>query len=207
MTMPKLKHPLVIRERKTSAAAVIIYSRAIVLKMTDSTWFPDPPVTLADLSTDTDALEQAEAAVRNRGKGLAEVRNGKLRQVNIDLDALRGYVQWVADANPNEAALIAASAGMRLKRVGARHKLVLAAERGAVPDSVKLSAKAVHKHAAYEWQVSADGGETWVSVGVSTVADITVPGLTSGVLYHFRFRSTVGRTTSNWCSPIRYRVP
>ncbi len=69
---------------------------------------------------------------------------------------------------------------------------------------MKLMAKAVRRGAAYQWEMSADGGVTWVSIGITTIADTKVPGLTRGATYMFRLRSTVGRVTSGYCDPISY---
>ena len=68
----------------------------------------------------------------------------------------------------------------------------------------KLVAKAVKRGAAYEWEMSSDGGKTWVTVAKSTVANTTVSGLVAGTLYMFRFRSTVGQVTSAPCNAIPF---
>ena len=77
----------------------------------------------------------------------------------------------------------------------------------ATPQTVKLIAKAVKRGAAYEWAYSADNGVTWISAGTTVgLADTTIAGLTVGHTYLFRFRTTVGRTTSDWTQYISFLV-
>jgi hypothetical protein len=69
---------------------------------------------------------------------------------------------------------------------------------GKAPQEVVLRAKAAKGHAVYEWQSSSDGGKTWIALAPTTQANTTLSGLTLGVAYQFRFRTTVKRVTSDW---------
>ncbi len=206
--MARLKHPLVQLpvDRSTPVAEVIVYARHAVTKFTGNSWVTSPTITPLTLSNDTDALEASEAAVLDRGRGAAPARNGKLTKVFTDLEALRSNVQTAVDANLAQADEIAAACGMTLRQFTKHQKEQIDASMTTTPGMVQLKVKAVRRGASYEWQFSADGGKTWIAAGTTTISDTTIPGLTVGTEYVFRFRSTYGRVTSDWCTPFPFLV-
>jgi hypothetical protein len=199
----RTRYPVVRREHPSSVSAVIVYGRHVILVMTNNAWFPSPPIALAVVSSDIDALENAEVATKGRAQGMVQIRNDKLKKVNSDLDLLEAYAQQIIDSHPDLAETIASSGGMHLRRLPTRNKPVLAAAMTGTPGNVRLDAKAVRRSgASYEWQYSPDDGKTWIAGGITTHANTTVTGLSPGATYLFRFRSTIGKTTSDWCPPI-----
>lgn len=94
---------------------------------------------------------------------------------------------------------------MYQKRSSARPKPELAAAMGPSPGQVIVRAKAV-RGAAYEWQMSTDGGATWVDVGLTTVATTGVGGLVKGTTCLFRFRTTRRNVTGGWSQSIGFFV-
>jgi hypothetical protein len=206
--VPKLQHATVVLgvTRGSSVGAVLLYSRLVGSMMSGNARFANPFLPLSVLAADTDALEQSQTQVESRQRGAVPVRDGKLAKVFADLTLLQGFVQMLCDQSPLEAGLIAEAAGMSLKKAGKRSKAPLAASMAPyAPGAVLLVAKAVRKGASYEWQVSTDG-VVWTTVGYSTVANITVPNLTPGTRYHFRFRTTFGHETSDWGQPITFMM-
>jgi hypothetical protein len=202
----RLLHPLVhlLVDRKTPVPEVLVYVRHVCTVLTGNTWVPTTTIALTTVSTDADALQTAQTAALTKGIGLAETRNHKLATVFTDLDTLRTNVQTVVDADTAHAAEIAQACAMSLKKAPKRQKAQLAAKMTTTPGVAKLVAKAVKRGAAYEWEMSSDGGKTWVVVAKSTVASTTVSGLVAGTIYMFRFRSTVGQVTSDPCNPIAF---
>ena len=202
----KLLHPLVylLVNRHTPVPEVLLYVRHVVTSLTGNSWVPTTTVALTTVSNDADALQTSQTAALTKGLGLAEARNHKLSTVFTDLDTLRANVQVAIDANVAHAAEIAQSCAMSMKKPGKRQKAQLAARMTSAPGVAKLLAKAVKRGAAYEWEMSSDGGKTWVTVAKSTVANATVSGLAAGTIYMFRFRSTVGQVTSDPCNPISF---
>jgi hypothetical protein len=96
---------------------------------------------------------------------------------------------------------------MTLKKSTKHNKRELTAQMTKTPGMLKLLAKSVKKGAAYEWAYSADGGKTWISAGLTVGhADTTIAGLTPGITYWFRFRTTVGRVTSDWSTHLEFLV-
>ena len=205
--MARLRHPVVVlgATRETPVPDVIVYSRHVNLSMSADARFSAMAAQLAALGVNTDSLEQAEVAVLRRGKGLADARNARLAKVFTDLEGLRTGVQALVDVDVEHAAELSLAAGMSLRKRGQRHKANLAASMTSTPGMVQLVAKAVRKGASYEWAYSIDG-TTWVSAGISTVANITIGNLTPLTLYYFRFRSTIRHTTSDWSQVISFLV-
>lgn len=205
--MAKIRHPAVVLgvTRETPVPGIILYSRHVNLSMSGDARFSAMAALLATLGSDTDALELAETSVLSRGKGLAQVRNVLLIKVFTDLEGLRAGVQTLVDASPELGSVLSEAAGMGLKKRGTRNKANLAASMTSTSGTVRLVAKAVRKGASYEWQYSSDG-TTWVTAGISTVANMTISGLTPLTLYHFRFRSTFRHTTSDWSQVISFFV-
>ena len=163
------------------------YAKAIETAMTGNPSFPSPMPPLATLSADIAAFDAAEAAVLTRTKGAVEDRNMKLATLKSDLGHLVAYVQLVADGSPAAAETIIQSAGLGVQKIAARNKTDLSAVQGAVPGTIKLSAKAVSKRASYEWQYSADQ-KSWTNAPVTLQAKTVIVGLSSAATYFFRCR-------------------
>jgi hypothetical protein len=123
-----------------------------------------------------------------------------------DVRALCAYVQTIADANEAQSAAIIESAGMSTRNAGARSKADLEATMGPGVGLVMLRAKAAARHAAYEFQYSADAGKTWIALPVTTLADTSAASLVVGSSYEFRVRSTIGRVASDWSQVITFLV-
>jgi hypothetical protein len=174
--------------------------------MTNNPWFPSPTPPLATLTADLDALELAEATARNRSKGSAAARNLKKKKVVDDLTELKGYVQSIVNQSPDKEIAIIECAGMSTRQLMPRQKPALEALMGPSPGQVIVRAKAVGKRAAaYEWQVAVSGN-AWSTIGTTTVAETSVPGLTAGTTYLFRLRTTVKNTTGDWSQSVSYLV-
>jgi hypothetical protein len=89
------------------------------------------------------------------------------------------------------------------KKSSARPKPDLAAAMGKTPGQVIVRARAV-RGSAYEWQSSTDGGATWLSLGITTVANTSAAGLARGTTCLFRFRTTRGSVTGDWSPTISF---
>jgi hypothetical protein len=122
------------------------------------------------------------------------------------LTRLKGYVQGVADENPDFAAAIIESAGLSVAARGNKPKAALGVLPGRVSGSVRLAVKAVAKVASYEWQRSKDAGKTWLDLPRTLQAKTTVSELTPGVTYGFRFRAVTRRGVGDWCDAAWYVV-
>ena len=189
-------HAIATLKLSRRVADVSAFAQSVFNAMNKNPAFPAPTPLLATIEADVTALEVAEAIAITKSKGAAEARNAKLATLEADLEYLRAYVQQVADASTNPVAVIE-SAGMSVRKSGARLKGELTARPGEVSGSVDLFAKAVAASAAYEWQYSIDQ-KTWTPAPLTLQAKTTVAGLTPAVSYFFRFRPTTRTGTGNW---------
>ena len=170
-----------------------------------SKMFPTPPVPIATVLSDISALSAAETNAIARTKGLITIRDAKLAVVIADCKQLHGYVQTQANANPTQAAEIAAAAAMTLRKAGARHKSDLAVKQ-TVSTTVKVTAKSVKGARSHEWQYSTDGGKTWIAAPPTSQSSTTIPNLTPGVLHMFRQRVITKAGPSDWSQPFSFLV-
>jgi hypothetical protein len=175
----------------------------------NQTLFPNPPVPLATARAQIQDLATAEQATKTGTKGTVAVRNAKLAVVVTTMESFRMYVQSQCDANPEQAALIAAAAGMSIAKSPGFAKPVLQAELGVQSGTVQLIANAtllagrgVRKKTSFNWEVSADGGKTWTVVPSTPLTRTTVTGLTPLVTYAFRVCVTVSATTGEWSQAV-----
>jgi hypothetical protein len=67
-----------------------------------------------------------------------------------------------------------------------------------------LAVKAVAKRAAYEWQMSVDGGKTWVDLPRTLQAKTSVSGLTPTKMYLFRYRAVTNTGCGDWSDPLEF---
>ena len=179
----------------------ITYARSIVRAMTNNPSFPSPVPPLATIEAAIDALAEAETARLARTAGTVPVRNAKRKQVKQLLEQLCSYVQVTADATEQPLSIIE-SAGMSVKRKGGPPPPVFGAKPGQNSGSVILVAPKAGNRAAYEWQMSTDGGKTWVTLEVTVKATTTVHGLTPGSTVSFRYRTVTKNGTGDWSEPV-----
>jgi hypothetical protein len=180
---------------------VILYSNNIVLKMTNNPNFAAPTPALALLVAGVNDLHTAETAALSRAKGAATVRNDKRAALVSLLSQLRGYVQSVADATPENGAAIIESAGLGVRKVVLRGKRAFAAKQGPVASSAIVTAVTAGPRSSYEWQYSTDGGKTWVMAPATTQGKTTIGGLPSGSTVQFRYLSVTPKGGQGDWSP------
>jgi hypothetical protein len=184
---PIVRRTTAVLKIPTRKSLVGPYATSILAAMTGNANFPNPTPALATVQADLVAYEAAEAQVVTRVKGAAVARNAKFLVLHADLEHLMAHVQQVADANPANAQDIIMSAGFAIRKATPRTKSDIAIVAGAVPGSVKLTAKSVAHRASYEWQFSTDQ-KSWTNAPSTLQSKTVISGLTSGTIYYFRFR-------------------
>jgi len=183
-------------------ADFIAYGTGIVHAMTNNPAFPAPVPALSALSAALSELQAAETLALTKAKGTAAARNDKRAVVVSLLQQLRGYVQAVADATPENGATIIQSAAIAVRKTPVRTTRVFAVKPGAVSGAVKITATIAARRASYEWQYSTDGGKTWVSAPATLQAKTTVTGLPSGATAQFRFKTVTKTGEGDWSQAI-----
>jgi hypothetical protein len=188
-------------------ADVILYSNNIVQRLTNNPYFPTPTPTLAVLTAAVADLHDAETAALSRAKGAATVRNDKLTALVAQLQQLRGYVQGVADATPENGAAIIESAGLAVRKTPTHGKRPFAAKPGALSGTAIVTAVSAGARSSYEWQYSVDGGKTWVSAPATIQGKTTIGGLPVGTTVQFRYLPVTAKDgQGDWSQPISLLV-
>jgi hypothetical protein len=197
---------VVLRSLPASSVNAAMLARSVVTAMTDEPWFPSPSPSLARVSDDIAALEEANVAVLTRTYGTNSTRKHLLAVVRADFGQLAAYVQAIADANVQQAEVIVAAAGMSLKKPSRWNTPPFRVVDGPVSESVKLIAKWAGDRATYEYAYSLDGGQTWTLVKVIMQSKMTLFGLTRGQTYGFRCRVATKDGVGNWSDAVVHLV-
>jgi hypothetical protein len=181
---------------------LITYVQGILKAMTGNPTFPTPNPPLTAVSGAVNALQAAETAALTRATGTVATRNEKRATLVMLLELLRGYVQSVADASPENAISIIESSGLALRKTTVHAPRVFAAKATTLSGTVKLTAPLAGRRAAYRWQYSTDGGKTWVDASETLQAKTTLTGLSAGTTVQFRYRSVIKGGASDWSAPL-----
>jgi hypothetical protein len=197
---------IVVLSLSSSAPALSTAGHSIVTQMTGNPHFTNPNPSLASVAGLLGQLDVAQTATKTRTSGTVPVRDEAKVAVKGALHALKSYVQQIADANPDQAESIIASAGMGVKKSPTRTKVGFTAKAGAVSGAVHLVAKAEASRASYEWQWSGDGGKTWTTVPVTIQARTTITGLPVATSCLFRYRPVTKRGEGDWSQVVTLLV-
>lgn len=189
-----------------SVPALVKFAQAVVAALTNNAFFPNPNPPLSAVSALVTKLDAAETAVKTRAAGTVEARDAAKEQLIDALHDIRGYVQSTANANPDQAEAMVASAALRTKRIPVRAKAALAVTPADVSGAAKIEAKAVARRAAYEWQWSGDGGKTWTALPPTLQSRTSVEGLPVGTSCSFRVRALTRTGEGDWSQVVTYLV-
>jgi hypothetical protein len=181
---------------------LVEYVRGVLAAMATSPHFPAPTPPLATVATSVSALEAAQAVTRTRALDSIALRDAARAQLLDLMRILFGHVQQVADASPEQAEAIIASAGLRSHSIGVRHKPPFVVKAGTVTGSAHLVAKAASKRAAYVWQYSLDGGKTWTPATTTKQASTIFTGLPVATRVSFRFYAVTRSGAGDWSQPV-----
>jgi len=169
--------------------------------------FPNPSPALATIDSAVSDLEKAQAAVLARVKGATEQRAAKRAALVQLVEALRNYVQGVADlANPEDAAATIHAAGFSVRKVPPHRARVFSVIQGVMTGSVKVVAPSGGKRASYDWQWSTDGGKTWTLAPSTLQSKTTLQGFAAGSTVSFRYRVTTKAGEGEWSQAIAFLV-
>jgi hypothetical protein len=167
----------------------------------NATAFPSPTPTLVVFAGHIADLASTQAGSKTRAHGSAALRDVARKVVIQDCNELAAYVQAIAALTPESAATVAGQAGMRLRKPQQPSKPPLAVKQ-TLSGVVRIVAKAIDGAQAYDWQISSDGGKTWVSLPTSTQASTYVSGLVPGSTMTFRHRAITKAGPADWGQPV-----
>jgi hypothetical protein len=201
-----IHRPVVSLRLPGTVGLLIALVQAIIQAMTGNALFPNPTPALATVAAALAELVKAEAAAQTRTKGSIETRNAKRAALLLLVDALRGYVQTIADSDNANGAAIIQSAGMAVRKLPVRAKRAFDVVQGRVTGTVNVTAPVVAARATYDWQWSTDGGKTWQSAPSTLRSKTTFLGFAAGSTVSFRFRANTKVGEAEWSQPIAFIV-
>jgi len=194
---------LAVLKLPTSAPALVSVARTILAAMTNNPSFPDPSPPLDAVAGAVAELSVAEVATRTRTRGTVALRDVKRATLVALLMGLRAYVQGVVDAQePEHAATLIESAGMRVRSRGLPNKPPFDVRPGVLPGSVRLAVRSAGDRAAYCWAWSADAGVTWHEAPCTLQARTALSGLPSVAMCAFRYRAVTKAGDGDWSEPV-----
>jgi hypothetical protein len=117
----------------TKVPALVQVAKAILEAMTNNRSFPRPSPSHAAVAPAIADRQAAEVATLSRTRGTAAVRDDKRAALASLLVALKGYVQGLADDDPERAETLIESAGMNVKPKGSPRKRPLMSNRAPSP--------------------------------------------------------------------------
>jgi hypothetical protein len=186
----------------SKVADLIAYATRIIAAMTGNPLFPTPTPPLPTVTAALGDLQTAETAALARTQGAATTRNEKRAALVIMLRQLRGYVQSIADATPENGPSIIESAAMAVRKTPVRAAQAFAVKQGVVSGSARVTGIVAARRASYEWQYSLDGGKTWVATAGTLKASVTVTGLPVGTAVQFRYRAITKAGEGDWSQAV-----
>jgi hypothetical protein len=178
------------------------FARSIVIAMTGNAWFPNPSPPLMVITNDANNLEAAYLATQTGKKGASAYMKAMTNILHISLWNLAHYVEYIANAGPNNADTIIKSSGMEVKQSFAHKK----SELNVIPTGkgeVTLTCP-YQRNANYRWEYST--GDPSIENGWSFLVEVrqtrvVYKGLYSGTVYHFR-QWTIGTKGTNPVSQV-----
>jgi hypothetical protein len=160
---------------------------------------PDPDIT--DFKLHIEELNDAAAAFINRTASKT-TRDIKQSAVVADIRKLKLYVQRLVDASPEQAAVIANYACMKLKVFHKKQKEVFRAKNNMLPGVIDLFAAGGPRGSFHEWCMSTDK-ITWTELTSTVKGKTQVTGLESISAYYFRHRITTPKEgKGDWEQPF-----
>jgi hypothetical protein len=201
VTNKSVHRSLAILKLPKVVAQIITFAQNVLAAMTNNPKFPSPSPALSLLAAAITALGLAEATALTRAKGSATTRNDKKAALVALLQALRTYVQTVADADAENSANIIQSAGFAVKKTTLHKPRTFTVVQGAVSGTAKVVCPTAGHRASYDWEYSSDGGKTWVPLPSSLQARTSVVGLAQGSTVQVRYRAVTKAGVADWSQP------
>lgn len=184
-------------------ALKIQFYRNVIAEMTGNEYFPNPDVSMADL---TAALNEFENNYFFSRAGSDESFI-KLRQSQKAADDLfrktAKYVDRIANGNK---AIIISSGFVESGQPSSSRRSIFSVKNSDLPCQIIVRCKAVSGAKAYCWQSAEteipEKDKGWTYAGVSTQATFTIVELTSLKKYWFRFCAVKSSGMTAWSEPI-----
>lgn len=197
---------VVVLKPPRSASSYISWVAMILQKTAASSWFPHPTPSLAEVKAALDTMETAQVATLSGGLAKTTTRDAARRSVHGLVERLASYVQGIADANRDQSLAIIQSAGLEAKKSSGSRAHTFEAKRRGPSGTAHLTAPGAGDRAKYFWQMSLDGGLTWIDLPSTTKSSTDVKNLARGTTVLFRYKTLTTKGESNWSDSLPYFV-
>jgi hypothetical protein len=205
--MPKvIIHRLIaVLNKPAHIADEIKYGQSVLTAMTGNPLYPGADVVLKPLAASLSKYDTTTTASKTRASGTVAARRAARVVFIACLDDTRGFVQHLADADPENAEPIITGAAMSVRKLPVRAPQSFGVTQGSVSGQVHVHTPSAGR-AAYEWQYSLDGGKTWQDVEPTLQARTTISGLPAGTTVLFRHRILTRAGRGDWSVPTSFLV-
>jgi hypothetical protein len=191
-----------------SVSQIITSANHYVQCMTGNVHFPAPTPTLAAVDAQILVLTAAYNVSLTRVKGAANKMHVELSTLKVLLKGLAGYVETMANADPQNAENIINSSGMPVKKTPVHQPKIFSAVAMKTPGMVRLNSKAVPR-ASYVYEMTTDltNAASWTNIFIGGQVKFDKTGLTSGTRYYFRVAVSIKGVLSAWSHDLSVLVP
>jgi hypothetical protein len=203
---PIILHPeVVLGLPKEPPIEVVVATGSILVAMDGNAGFPEASAELAAAIAAHAAYAKAVTDAKNKMPGAVTARAEAKVALFKTLEPLRLIVQTAVDAHLDQAATIAESAKMRLRKAAAHTKADFAVKDGLGKGQALLVARAVDKGVLYFWELSLDQ-MSWSVALDTTGARALLTALTAGQTYYFRFRARTRTGMTDYSQVLSHMV-
>ncbi len=186
---------------KLPLAAKLVKARKIVTMMTGNAYYATPIPSLATITSKTDALEAAEAAM-DGSKIKTQLRDIALNLFQAAMNQLQAYVETTANSDVEKIL----SSGFEVRNAPTKAvKLPAPTEITvvALPNAISLKWKSNKKSKLNVVQMSATGlDKDWELKGESTKSTIIINGLAPGTTCYFRIAHINSAGIGEWSEVV-----
>ncbi len=186
------------------AVAFIAVAADMVQRVTNNPLLPNPSPSVAELTNDLANLRSAQAN-RKQGEAAMKARNDAMRVMRRALQNLRQFVQNTADNDPEHAATIIESAGMKVRVRPVRTKPDFEIRQGSIAGLVSTHVKSRGQSATY-WVAFSTDQKSWTVCPPARLANGSVANLTPGTTYYFRYQVLTREGMSDWSQVVSFMV-
>ena len=179
-----IRHIIAVLNWPSKVEEKLTKGKTVVNKLTGNANFPVSSwpanvISLAQLTTDVNALDTAETGVKSKTVTTAS-RNAAANTVHSDLRKILTMVQTAADANPAENLI--KGAGFDVKVVTIKQKQQNSVQNTEISGTILATADGTGPHS---WQISSDKAAI-TTLEATKQAHTLIPNLTPGQVYYVR---------------------
>ena len=179
--------------------------RSILSCMSVNSLFKTQAVSYEEVSKEIKELRSAEDEARMRVVGSVLERNKKFDKVYFRFCMLQCLVQDLADQEKDEkkAKELVLASGFSIKKSSFYVKPLISVKQDMISGNLILRVKSSGIRTIYEWQVSFDNGENYMSLPPTLSSRNVICNASPFKIHLFRFRSLTKFKVSEWSTTVK----